>query len=170
MYYLPTEWVFLYCCRKGTDWVMKTCISSWQTWGGRRLSCVDSDLWLVPVRTYFHLIRSIIKAFSHALSVSFCLAHLKIDISPAPEAPHYCLSPELLHVKPYPDPRVRPTKEVLEFPARYVYSPHTTYRSVHAHSSQRAVNISRSAIKLQSIFIKWSFPLHKFTNLIHVCV
>ncbi|KAI2666060.1 Dedicator of cytokinesis protein 7 [Labeo rohita] len=56
-------------------------------------------------------------------------AQLKIDISPAPEAPHYCLSPELLHVKPYPDPRVRPTKEVLEFPARYVYTPHTTYRS-----------------------------------------
>lgn len=58
------------------------------------------------------------------------LAQLKIDISPAPDSPHYCLSPELLHVKPYPDPRVRPTKEVLEFPARYVYTPHTTYRSV----------------------------------------
>lgn len=59
----------------------------------------------------------------------FCsLAQLKIDISPAPDSPHYCLSPELLHVKPYPDLRVRPTKEVLEFPARYVYTPHTTYR------------------------------------------
>lgn len=56
-------------------------------------------------------------------------AKLKIDISPAPDSPQYCLSPELLHVKPYPDPRVRPTKEVLEFPARYVYTPHTTYRS-----------------------------------------
>ncbi|KAJ8254018.1 hypothetical protein COCON_G00206300 [Conger conger] len=50
-------------------------------------------------------------------------AQLKIDISPAPESPYYCLSPELLHVKPYPDLRVRPTKEVLEFPARYVYTP-----------------------------------------------
>ncbi|KAJ8251321.1 hypothetical protein GJAV_G00220080 [Gymnothorax javanicus] len=56
------------------------------------------------------------------------MTQLKIDISPAPESPHYCLSPELLHVKPYPDLRVRPTKEVLEFPARYVYTPHTTYR------------------------------------------
>lgn len=56
-------------------------------------------------------------------------AQLKIDISPAPDSPHYCLSPELLHVKPYPDLRVRPTKEVLEFPARYVYTPHTTYSS-----------------------------------------
>ncbi|KAK5856107.1 hypothetical protein PBY51_007726 [Eleginops maclovinus] len=55
-------------------------------------------------------------------------AQLKIDISPAPDSPHYCLSPELLHVKPYPDLRVRPTKEVLEFPARSVYTPHTNYR------------------------------------------
>lgn len=69
----------------------------------------------------------------------FCIAaQLKIDISPAPEVPHYCLSPELLHVKPYPDLRVRPTKEVLEFPARCVYTPHTTYRSaaVHTHYSE----------------------------------
>lgn len=55
-------------------------------------------------------------------------AQLKIDISPAPENPHFCLSPELLHVKPYPDPRGRPTKEILEFPAREVYAPHTSYR------------------------------------------
>ncbi|KAF6093399.1 dedicator of cytokinesis 6 [Phyllostomus discolor] len=55
-------------------------------------------------------------------------AQLKIDISPAPENPHFCLSPELLHVKPYPDPRGRPTKEILEFPTREVYAPHTSYR------------------------------------------
>lgn len=59
----------------------------------------------------------------------FCTsAQLKIDISPVPESPHYCLSPELLHVQPYPDLRVRPTKEILEFPVREVYTPHTTYR------------------------------------------
>uniref|UniRef100_A0A452RDM2 Dedicator of cytokinesis 6 n=1 Tax=Ursus americanus TaxID=9643 RepID=A0A452RDM2_URSAM len=57
-------------------------------------------------------------------------AQLKIDISPAPENPHFCLSPELLHVKPYPDPRGRPTKEILEFPAREVYAPHTSYRNL----------------------------------------
>uniref|UniRef100_A0ACB8EMP7 Uncharacterized protein n=1 Tax=Sphaerodactylus townsendi TaxID=933632 RepID=A0ACB8EMP7_9SAUR len=58
-------------------------------------------------------------------------ALLKIDISPVPENPHYCLSPELLHVLPYPDLRVRPTKEILEFPIKEVYTPHTTYRWVH---------------------------------------
>lgn len=31
-------------------------------------------------------------------------------------------------MKPYPDPRGRPTKEILEFPAREVYAPHTSYR------------------------------------------
>lgn len=56
------------------------------------------------------------------------IAQLKIDISPAPENPHYCLTPELLQVKPYPDSRVRPTREILEFPARDVYVPNTTYR------------------------------------------
>ncbi|KAF4079347.1 hypothetical protein AMELA_G00192130 [Ameiurus melas] len=55
-------------------------------------------------------------------------AQLKIDISPAPENPHYCLTPELLQVKPYPDTRVRPTREILEFPAKDIYVPNTTYR------------------------------------------
>ena len=55
-------------------------------------------------------------------------AQLKIDISPAPENPHYCLTPDLQQVKPYPDSRVRPTREILEFPARDVYVPNTTYR------------------------------------------
>ncbi|OBS82355.1 hypothetical protein A6R68_23657, partial [Neotoma lepida] len=34
---------------------------------------------------------------------------------------------ELLQVKLYPDSRVRPTREILEFPARDVYVPNTTY-------------------------------------------
>ncbi|XP_041134364.1 dedicator of cytokinesis protein 7 isoform X3 [Polyodon spathula] len=57
-------------------------------------------------------------------------AQLKIDISPAPENPHYCLTPELLQVKPYPDSRVRPTREILEFPAKDVYVPNITYRNL----------------------------------------
>ncbi|KAJ3599218.1 hypothetical protein NHX12_033181 [Muraenolepis orangiensis] len=55
-------------------------------------------------------------------------AQLKLDISPAPENPHYCLTPDLQQVKPYSDSRVRPTREILEFPARDVYVPNTTYR------------------------------------------
>lgn len=82
-------------------------------------------------------------------------AQLKIDISPAPENPPFCLSPELLHVKPYPDPRGRPTKEILEFPAREVYAPHTSYRNllyVHPHSlnfSSRQGSVRNLAVRLQ---------------------
>ncbi|XP_058233853.1 dedicator of cytokinesis protein 7-like isoform X13 [Hemibagrus wyckioides] len=82
-------------------------------------------------------------------------AQLKIDISPAPEVPHYCLSPELLHVKPYPDLRVRPTKEVLEFPARCVYTPHTTYRNLlyvypqNLNFSSRQGSVRNIAVKVQ---------------------
>ncbi|KAL1278552.1 hypothetical protein QQF64_025225, partial [Cirrhinus molitorella] len=83
-------------------------------------------------------------------------AQLKIDISPAPEAPHYCLSPELLHVKPYPDPRVRPTKEVLEFPARYVYTPHTTYRNL-LYIYPQSVNFSSRQGSVRNIAVKVQF-------------
>ncbi|XP_021100779.1 dedicator of cytokinesis protein 6 isoform X3 [Heterocephalus glaber] len=82
-------------------------------------------------------------------------AQLKIDISPAPENPHFCLSPELLHVKPYPDPRARPTKEILEFPAREVYAPHTCYRNllyVYPHSlnfSSRQGSVRNLAVRVQ---------------------
>nr|XP_026255378.1 dedicator of cytokinesis protein 6 isoform X1 [Urocitellus parryii] len=82
-------------------------------------------------------------------------AQLKIDISPAPENPHFCLSPELLHVKPYPDPRGRPTKEILEFPAREVYSPHTSYRNllyVYPHSlnfSSRQGSVRNLTVRVQ---------------------
>uniref|UniRef100_A0A8I6ANH8 Dedicator of cytokinesis 6 n=1 Tax=Rattus norvegicus TaxID=10116 RepID=A0A8I6ANH8_RAT len=82
-------------------------------------------------------------------------AQLKIDISPAPENLHFCLSPELLHVKPYPDPRGRPTKEILEFPAREVYAPHTCYRNllfVYPHSlnfSSRQGSVRNLAVRIQ---------------------
>ncbi|KAK1897644.1 Dedicator of cytokinesis protein 7 [Dissostichus eleginoides] len=63
-------------------------------------------------------------------------AQLKLDISPAPENPHYCLTPDLQQVKPYPDSRVRPTREILEFPPRDVYVPNTKYSSwEHAKAS-----------------------------------
>ncbi|XP_036409300.1 dedicator of cytokinesis protein 7-like [Megalops cyprinoides] len=83
-------------------------------------------------------------------------AQLKIDISPAPESPHYCLSPELLHVKPYPDLRVRPTKEVLEFPARYVYTPHTTYRNL-LYVYPQSVNFSSRQGSVRNIAVKLQF-------------
>ncbi|XP_077590257.1 dedicator of cytokinesis protein 7 isoform X1 [Stigmatopora nigra] len=83
-------------------------------------------------------------------------AQLKIDISPAPDSPHYCLSPELLHVKPYPDLRVRPTKEVLEFPARYVYTPHTTYRNL-LYVYPQSLNFNSRQGSVRNIAVKVQF-------------
>ncbi|XP_078387616.1 dedicator of cytokinesis protein 7 isoform X1 [Cetorhinus maximus] len=83
-------------------------------------------------------------------------AQLKIDISPAPESPHYCLSPELLHVKPYPDPRVRPTKEILEFPAREVYVPYTTYRNL-LYVYPQSLNFSSRQGSVRNITVKIQF-------------
>ncbi|XP_068192082.1 dedicator of cytokinesis protein 7 isoform X1 [Antennarius striatus] len=83
-------------------------------------------------------------------------AQLKIDVSPAPDLPHYCLSPELLHVKPYPDPRVRPTKEVLEFPARYVYAPYTTYRNL-LYVYPQSLNFSSRQGSVRNIAVKVQF-------------
>ncbi|XP_034047225.1 dedicator of cytokinesis protein 7-like isoform X6 [Thalassophryne amazonica] len=83
-------------------------------------------------------------------------AQLKIDISPAPDSPHYCLSPELLHVKPYPDLRVRPTKEVLEFPARYLYTPHTTYRNL-LYVYPQSLNFSSRQGSVRNIAVKAQF-------------
>ncbi|XP_010898348.2 dedicator of cytokinesis protein 7 isoform X3 [Esox lucius] len=83
-------------------------------------------------------------------------AQLKIDISPALDAPHYCLSPELLHVKPYPDLRVRPTKEVLEFPARYVYTPHTSYRNL-LYVYPQSLNFSSRQGSVRNIAVKVQF-------------
>uniref|UniRef100_A0A665V7C9 Dedicator of cytokinesis 6 n=1 Tax=Echeneis naucrates TaxID=173247 RepID=A0A665V7C9_ECHNA len=83
-------------------------------------------------------------------------AHLKIDISPAPDLPHYCLSPELLHIKPYPDLRVRPTKEVQEFPARCVYTPHTTYRNL-LYVYPQSLNFSSRQGSVRNIAVKVQF-------------
>uniref|UniRef100_A0A6Q2YE61 Dedicator of cytokinesis 6 n=1 Tax=Esox lucius TaxID=8010 RepID=A0A6Q2YE61_ESOLU len=77
-------------------------------------------------------------------------------LRPVTDAPHYCLSPELLHVKPYPDLRVRPTKEVLEFPARYVYTPHTSYRNL-LYVYPQSLNFSSRQGSVRNIAVKVQF-------------
>ncbi|KAM7330040.1 hypothetical protein ACRRTK_011653 [Alexandromys fortis] len=51
----------------------------------------------------------------------------RLEVSPAPDVMNCCLTPEMLPVKPFPENRTRPHKEVLEFPIREVYVPHTVY-------------------------------------------
>uniref|UniRef100_A0A3B4A7C3 Uncharacterized protein n=1 Tax=Periophthalmus magnuspinnatus TaxID=409849 RepID=A0A3B4A7C3_9GOBI len=83
-------------------------------------------------------------------------AQLKLDISPAPENPHYCLTPDLLQVKPYPDSRVRPTREILEFPARDVYVPNTTYRNL-LYINPQSLNFANRQGSARNITVKVQF-------------
>uniref|UniRef100_A0A8C0AUH5 Dedicator of cytokinesis 7 n=1 Tax=Buteo japonicus TaxID=224669 RepID=A0A8C0AUH5_9AVES len=78
------------------------------------------------------------------------------DISPAPENPHYCLTPELLQVKLYPDSRVRPTREILEFPARDVYVPNTTYRNL-LYVYPQSLNFANRQGSARNITVKVQF-------------
>ncbi|XP_053325502.1 dedicator of cytokinesis protein 7 isoform X3 [Spea bombifrons] len=83
-------------------------------------------------------------------------AQLKIDISPAPENPSYCLTPELLQVKPFPDSRVRPTREILEFPARDVYVPNTVYRNL-LYVYPQSLNFANRQGSARNITVKVQF-------------
>uniref|UniRef100_A0A671XQ55 Dedicator of cytokinesis 7 n=1 Tax=Sparus aurata TaxID=8175 RepID=A0A671XQ55_SPAAU len=83
-------------------------------------------------------------------------AQLKLDISPAPENPHYCLTPDLMQVKPYPDSRVRPTREILEFPARDVYVPNTTYRNL-LYVNPQSLNFANRQGSARNITVKVQF-------------
>ncbi|KAH1176526.1 hypothetical protein KIL84_021260 [Mauremys mutica] len=113
---------------------------------GDRLSAEDLYKFLADMRRPSSLLRRLRPI----------TAQLKVDISPAPESPHYCLSPELLHVQPYPDPRVRPTKEILEFPAREVYVPHTTYRNL-LYVYPQSLNFSSRQGSVRNIAVKVQF-------------
>ncbi|RMC16389.1 hypothetical protein DUI87_06716 [Hirundo rustica rustica] len=81
---------------------------------------------------------------------------LKLEISPAPENIGYCLTPELLPVKPFSENRNRPHKEILEFPTREVYVPHTIYRNLLYVYPQR-LNFANRLASARNITIKIQF-------------
>ncbi|XP_041282880.1 dedicator of cytokinesis protein 8 [Onychostruthus taczanowskii] len=81
---------------------------------------------------------------------------LKMEISPAPENIGYCLTPELLPVKPFSENRNRPHKEILEFPIREVYVPHTIYRNLLYVYPQR-LNFANRLASARNITVKIQF-------------
>ncbi|XP_053148937.1 dedicator of cytokinesis protein 8 isoform X2 [Hemicordylus capensis] len=81
---------------------------------------------------------------------------LKLEISPSSEALTCCLSPELLQVKPFPENRSRPHKEILEFPVREVYVTHTVYRNLLYVYPQR-LNFANRLASGRNITIKIQF-------------
>lgn len=53
-----------------------------------------------------------------------------LEVSPCPEEVKCSLSPELAKINPYPDEKMRPVKEILEFPASPILLPHYAYRNL----------------------------------------
>ena len=87
---------------------------------GERLR--DEDLY-----KYLHELRR----SNNALKRLKCIpGTLKLEVSHCPEENKCSLTPELAKLTPYPDDKIRPTKELVEFPPREVYSPFYTYRNL----------------------------------------
>ncbi|KAJ8913567.1 hypothetical protein NQ315_017118 [Exocentrus adspersus] len=57
-------------------------------------------------------------------------ATFKLEISPCPPEVKNCLTTELAKLHPYPDEKIRPLKELLEFPVKELLVPHYTYRNL----------------------------------------
>ncbi|XP_071486500.1 dedicator of cytokinesis protein 7-like [Diadema antillarum] len=81
---------------------------------------------------------------------------LKLDISPVVDHPSYCLTPDLYQVRPFPDNRTRPTKEIQEFPTREVYVPHSVYRNL-LFVYPRSLNFSNRGGSARNITVKIQF-------------
>ncbi|XP_023577660.1 dedicator of cytokinesis protein 8 isoform X1 [Octodon degus] len=81
---------------------------------------------------------------------------LRLEISPALELINGCLTPEMLPVVPFPENRTRPHKEILEFPIREVYVPHTVYRNLLYVYPQR-LNFVNKLASARNITIKIQF-------------
>ncbi|XP_069084743.1 dedicator of cytokinesis protein 8 isoform X1 [Pleurodeles waltl] len=81
---------------------------------------------------------------------------LKLEVTPVLEGLSSCVTPELLPVKPFPESRCRPTKEILEFPVREVYVPHTIYRNLLYVYPQR-LNFANKLSSARNITIKIQF-------------
>ncbi|KAF4025402.1 hypothetical protein G4228_017290 [Cervus hanglu yarkandensis] len=88
--------------------------------------------------------------------VESMVGFLKLEITLAPETINCCLTPEMLPVRPFPENRGRPHKEILEFPIREVYVPHTVYRNLLYVYPQR-LNFANKLASARNITIKIQF-------------
>ncbi|XP_055386415.1 dedicator of cytokinesis protein 7 [Condylostylus longicornis] len=76
-----------------------------------------------------------------------------VEVSPCPEKIRYALTPELAKIKPYPDDKTRPIKEILEFPATSIYNPHYVYRNL-LFVSPKELNFSSRGGSARNIAVK----------------
>lgn len=78
---------------------------------------------------------------------------IKLEISPCPEKITNCLTPELAKVEPYLDEKVRPIKEILEFPSLPMFNPHYVYRNL-LFVSPKELNFSARAGSARNIAVQ----------------
>ncbi|XP_075415020.1 dedicator of cytokinesis protein 8 isoform X2 [Tenrec ecaudatus] len=81
---------------------------------------------------------------------------LRLEVSPAPDTLTGCLTPEMLPVVPFSENRTRLHKEILEFPIREVYVPHTVYRNLLYVYPQR-LNFANKLASARNITVKIQF-------------
>ncbi|KAM6965427.1 LOW QUALITY PROTEIN: dedicator of cytokinesis protein 8 [Aplochiton taeniatus] len=113
---------------------------------GDRLSDEDLFKFLADIKKFSSLQRRI-KTISGTI---------RLDVTPVVESPVACLSSELIPVKPLAEKNLRPIKEVLEFPSREVYVPHSIYRNLLYVYPQR-LNFVNRLTSARNITIKIQF-------------
>lgn len=80
---------------------------------------------------------------------------MKLDLSPCPENFPYCITPDLYRLKPYPDQRGRPSREIKEFSPKEVYVPNLIYYNVmyvyplNVNFTNRPGHVRNIAVKVQ---------------------
>lgn len=80
-------------------------------------------------------------------------ATLKLEISPCPAEVKNCLTTELVKIHPFPDDKVRPLKELLEFPVKELLVPHYTYRNL-LFVSPKELNFSNRTGSARNLAVK----------------
>lgn len=80
-------------------------------------------------------------------------ATFKLEISPCPHELKNCLTTELAMLRPYPDEKCRPIKEILEFPVKEIFAPHYTYRNL-LFVSPKELNFSNRAGSARNLAVR----------------
>ncbi|KAL3867584.1 hypothetical protein ACJMK2_040468 [Sinanodonta woodiana] len=78
---------------------------------------------------------------------------IKLDIAPCPDEVRHTLTPELWKVEPFPEEKVKPVREILEFPTHEVFVPYTTYRNL-LYVYPKSLNFANRQGSARNIAIK----------------